>query len=131
MGAPKPRGVCPWTHWLLAALAIAFLLGAAGQIFAGAAQATFAVWKADPVLKVLAQKASQVDEITLKRLVQKAYRDNGLYVPTEDVILTHRIRSLAQGDPEQRSFKVWIPLPIRVPWAGTFVYMWSRNYILR
>ena len=131
-GRDKPSRVaaCPWTHWLLALLAAIFLLAAVGQVFAGAVQAAYAAWSADPELKELSLKAAQVDEITLKRSVQKAYRDSGLYVPLEDVILTHRINRSPQGSPEnrQKSFEVLVALPFRVPWAGTFVYTWSRKY---
>lgn len=131
---PDREEGCPWTHRLLAALAGLFLLAAVGQTVSGAAEARYAAWKAGPSLEYLAAKSSQLPEITIKREVQKAFREGGLYVPLEDVILSAQTsdptRAAAQGV-SGKALRVWVSIPFRVPWVGTFVYMWPRSYPLR
>ena len=132
--SPQREEGCPWTHRLLAALAGVFLLAAAGQSVVGAAQAGYATWRAGPGLVDLAAKSSQMPEITLKREVQKVFREGGLYVPLEDVILSTQASDPARGTQQGRPGKVlrvWVSVPFRIPWVGTFVYMWPRVYLLR
>jgi hypothetical protein len=103
---------------------------------AGAVQAGYAAWRAAPALTALAAKSSQLSEIALKREVQRVYREGGLYVPMEDVILSPQAGDAVASPVSSRGvsgkvLRVWISMPFRIPWAGTFVYMWPRSYPLR
>ena len=108
---------CPWTHFVLAGLSAAFLLVAVGQVFAGAGRVVWATKVAQEAISRDRKKMLRLDEISLKRAVQAAFRAGGLYVPLEDVILGNRKAT------------VWLAVPFRIPWAGTFVYGLSREFI--
>lgn len=113
---------CPWTHTVLAGLAGAFMLVASVQVFSGAGQVYWAHRTARQVIERdrdgLANLLSS-DELAVKRSIQAAYRQGGLYVPLEDVILDHQGRA-----------SVWLAVPFRIPWAGTFVNGISREFNL-
>ncbi len=109
---------CPWTHFILAGLSAAFLVVAIGQVFAGAGRVFWASKVAHEAISRDQKKILGMDEISFKRAVQAAFREGGLYVPLEDVILSHRKAT------------VWLAVPIRIPWAGTFVYGHSREFII-
>jgi len=99
-------------------LSAAFLLVAVGQVFAGAGRVVWASKVAQEAIARDRQKMLQMDEVSLKRTVQAAFREGGLYVPLEDVILT------------KRKATVWLAVPFRIPWAGTFVYGLSREFFI-
>ena len=111
----SPRSKCPWTHRVLAIFATCFLTAAAVQIFSGAVEALWAAKVARELLerdrKGLA-RLTGVDDLAVKRSVQAAFRQGGLYVPLEDVNLKDR-----------GQVSVWLPVPFRVPWVGSFVFV--------
>ncbi len=116
------RSKCPWTHWVLALLSASFLAAAALQIFAGAAQVLWAAKVARELLERDRDGMARlvgIDDLAVKRSVQAAFREGGLYVPLEDVILKDR-----------GQVSVWLPVPFRVPWAGSFVYGMSREFMI-
>lgn|GEM_PF-2203063 len=108
------RSKCPWTHWVLAILAMCFLTAAALQVVSGAVEALWAAKVARELLERDREglaRLTGVDDLAVKRSVQAAFRQGGLYVPLEDVILKDR-----------GQVSVWLPVPFRVPWVGSFVY---------
>jgi len=109
---------CPWTHFILAGLSASFLLVAIGQVFTGAGRVLWASRVAQEAISRDQKKRIHLDEISMKRAVQAAFREGGLYVPLEDVILGNRKAT------------VWLAVPFRIPWAGTFVYGLSREFII-
>ncbi len=113
------RFKCPWAHLVLAALSAAFMLAATAQVFAGAGRVFWASRVAREAIARDQNKLVKLDEVNLKRAVQAAFREGGLYVPLEDVILTGRKAS------------VWLAVPFRMPWAGTYVYGISREYFIK
>lgn len=135
----RQRFKYPWTHVTLAALSLAFMAAATYQIFAGAGRVFWAAHVAGEILATEPSALAQLDEISLKRAVQSAYRSGGLYVPMEDVILSSPTKpddanhsanhSANQRVVGRRNASVWLAVPFRIPWIGTFVYGISREYL--
>ena len=131
----RQRFKYPWTHVTLAALSLAFMAAATYQIFVGAGRVFWAAHVAGEILAAEPSTLGQLDEISLKRAVQSAYRSGGLYVPMEDVILSSPTKpddanhSANQRVVGRRNASVWLAVPFRVPWIGTFVYGISREYL--
>jgi hypothetical protein len=96
------------------------MLAAVAQVFSGAVQVYWATRVAGDLLAKDREgltRLAGVDPLAVKRSVQAAFRQGGLYVPLEDVILNDR-----------GGASVWLAVPFRVPWAGTFVYGISREF---
>lgn len=121
------RSECPWAVRWLAMLAAVFILAAVYQITSGAIAAVVA----SRTLRVQVSKNKDIlDDIEMKRSVQQAFRAGGLFIPLEDVILSQPVDAGSSDTLQQRNARVWIPVHFKVPWLGSFVYGFSREFVI-
>lgn len=118
---------CPWTVRFLAILSLVFMLAAVAQIFSGAAEAFLATRSVGPQISI---NKDNLGDLELKRAVQQAFRTGGLFIPLEDVILSEPGALSGSTGRQQRVATVWIPVQFKVPWFGSFVYGFSREFVI-